>query len=97
MENNIEINITHGQLENFSVYKSEDGKFNLSATIGLYTETKKKIASYSVDTRNYYGTQKIDLPINTIPAILKIAEEIEVAVIKNCREGQLALPDKNNE
>ena len=52
------------------------------------------MSSYSINTRSYYDNN-IDLPIGTIPAIQKIAEEIELATIKHCREGQLALPDNN--
>lgn len=94
-DNNIEINITHGKLESFSVHLGD--KLHISATLGLYTDAENKVSSFSVDTRNYYGETKIDLPIGTIPAIQKIAEEIELAVVRKCREGQLALAEKNNE
>lgn len=92
MENKqIEINITKGMLESFTVYiDTETNEKNISATIGLYTDVNKKITQYSIDTRNYYGN-KIEFPISTYPAINKICEELELATIRHCREGQLCL------
>ena len=95
MENKIDIHITKGKLESFSVYLTDDEVPNISASIGLYTDGEQKITSFSIDTRNYYGNQQIDLPLGTIPAIKKIAEEIELATIRKCREHQLALPANN--
>ena len=91
----IEIHISKGILESFAVeIDKETSEINLSATTGLYTDHDKRVSSYSINTRSYYDNN-IDLPIGTIPAIQKIAEEIELATIKHCREGQLALPDNN--
>ena len=96
-KNKIDINITNGRLESFSINIGEDRLPSISATIGLYTDGGKRITTYSVDTRNYYGDNQIDLPIGTIPAIQKIAEEIEIATIRKCREGQLCLSDNNED
>ena len=91
----IDIHITKGKLEVFTIYLQEDNAPDISATIGLYTDGDKKITSFNVDTRNYYGDNKIELPLGTLPAIQKIAEEIELATIRKCREHQLALPANN--
>lgn len=96
MDKELKIEITHGKLESFTVNVRDHNKFDIGATIGLYTDAEQKITSFSIDTRSYYGDQKIDLPIGTIQSILKIAEELEVAVIRKCREGQKALPSPEN-
>ena len=88
----IDIQISYGKLEQFTIYISDDLP-KLSATIGLYTNGGAKITSFSVDTRSYYGDNQIDLPMGIDREILKIAEEIEIATIRKCREGQLALQD----
>lgn len=90
-KNKIDIHITHGKLESFSV-GMEDKQINISANIGLYTDNKQKITSFSVDSRQYYGNQKIEFPLSIYPAIQKIAEEIELSTIRKCRENQLSLP-----
>jgi hypothetical protein len=92
----IDIHISKGKLESFTVYVDDENTPNISTTIGLYTEHNQKITTFSVDTRNYYGNSKIDLPIGTIPAIQKIIEELELATIRKCREGQLSLSANND-
>jgi len=92
---NINIQIAHGRLEQFTVYLNEEGKKDISASIGLYTHQGKKVTSYCIDTRSYYENT-IDFPISTFPAIQKIAEEIELSAIRHCREGQQSLPESNN-
>jgi hypothetical protein len=91
MNNKIEISITHGKLENFTVHIDNDGKKDINAVIGLYTDGERKISSFSIDTRNYYGQTKIEFPTKTLNAIKKICEELELITILKCREHQLSL------
>ena len=94
----INIEITKAQLENFSVSFQEDDKgFDnpmVSASLALLTEGGKKVSQYSIST-NSWSDNKFKLPIEMIPPIFKIAEQIEIVVTKHCRESQLALNSKN--
>jgi hypothetical protein len=96
MKNEIDIHITKGKLESFTVKLTDEEVPSISATIGLFTENGQKITSFSIDTRSYYSTHQIDLPLGTIPSILKIAEELEIATIRKCRERQLVLAENND-
>lgn len=89
-KNKLNINITHGKLESFSVFSKENG-IDISATIGLYTDQEKKITTFSVDTRSYYGDTEFELPISCIEPIKKIIQDIEYATVLSCRENQLKL------
>jgi len=90
-DNKIDIHISEGKLESFNVTMNEDGLPDLTATIALYTAHGKKITTFSVGTESWRGDTDMKLPIATIPAIQKIAEEIEQATILSCRESQLMI------
>ena len=86
----IKIEITKSKIESFTV-SFEDEKINISTTIGLYTDTDRKISSFSLSSTAWNEENKIEVPFNCIIPIKNIAEELEIITTLKCREGQLML------
>lgn len=86
----IDININQAQIESYRV-ELKDGMPEVSATIALYAGLKK-VSTFSVSTQNYYNTDKIELPVDIIEPIVKIAKVLEVIVIMSCRSSMAELP-----
>lgn len=91
----IEINISHAKIESFSVSCEEDIP-TVSATIGLYTENEKKISTYTVTNRKYYGEQ-IEFPPEIFDWLYRILDVIETTVTRNAQSKIWLLPSKNKD
>lgn len=88
----LDIQITKAKLLSFDVSFDEDKEqINVSATIGLMTETGKKITNYTVNSNSWRDEDKFVVPISMIAPIQTIAKELERIVTLHCRQGQLAL------
>lgn len=92
----INIEISKARLENFMVQFDSEGKMDLGATLGLYTEQGKKVSTYTMNTQNYYQN-KFELPLSVIDPVHKIALEIEKIATQMCRDEHLTLPDLKTE
>ena len=86
----ININITKAQIISYTVSLNEN-KPEVSATVGLFTEGGKLITNYSVSTNSWNDENKFELPFTTIEPIVSIMKELEVVVVKHCKDSQLAL------
>ena len=80
----ININITKAQICSFSV-ELEGDLPNVYATIKLCNSSGKKISEFSVSTRSY-ADKNFELPVEMIPAIKTIAEQLEVIVTRECNK-----------
>lgn len=79
----IAINISHAKIESFSVELS--GEFpTVSATIWLYTESEKKISTYSVSNRKYYW-EDINFPPEIYDWLYRMLDVIEWVVTRNAQ------------
>ena len=83
----LNIEITKAQIEGFSV-SFNDGKPDISCTIGLYTDSGKKISVYSLGTNQWEEEKKFELPIEMIEPIMKVAFQLEGIVVRHCKKGQ---------
>ena len=88
--NQLDIQITKAQIASFSV-ELQENKPNITATITLLTEGGQPITNYTISTNHWQKNNQFELPINMIPPILKIMEELEYIVVKHCKEQQKQL------
>ncbi len=86
----LNIEITKAQILHYSVTLGED-RPEVSATIGLFSESGKKISDYSISTDTYNEDNKFELPIGIVAPIMAIMKELEVVVVKHCKSSQLQL------
>jgi hypothetical protein len=86
----LNIQITKAQIESFAVTLGEN-KPEVEITIGLYTETGKKITTYSISTDTWRDDAKFNLPASIVYPIMEIMKELEVIATRHCREGQATL------
>lgn len=86
----LDISISKAQLMGFDV-KLEDGMPVVSASIALMTEGGKIITSYSAGTEKW-RSDPLDLSVNALPLIGDLARMLEGAVVRHCRDSQMALP-----
>lgn len=86
----LDISISKAQLMGFEI-KLEKGKPVVSASIALMTDGGKIITSYSAGTEGW-RSDPLDLSINALPLIGELARMLEGAVVRHCRDSQLALP-----
>lgn len=88
----ISISITNAKIESFSV-NIENNEPYISATVGLYTENEKKISTFSVTNRKYYG-EEITFPIEIYDWLYKMLDVIEQTVTLHAQSKICLLPDK---
>lgn len=88
----LSINITKAQLKSYTV-TLEEGKPVVSATVDLLTEGGQQVTTYTASTRKYdwETTSDFELPMEAIIPIVDLAKVLEQAVVKKCRDSQMAL------
>lgn len=89
----IDINITKAQIISFSVELKEQ-RPEVSATIGLFTESGKQITSYQIMTNHWTDTFRFELPIQMVEPILKIMKQLEDVVVDHCKHQQKLLGEE---
>lgn len=87
----LNISITKAQLVSFSV-ELKEGKPEVTATIALLTDGGKQVTTYSIGTDSWRSDTKFDLPVEIMPLIGDVARVLEAVAVRQCQDGQLALP-----
>jgi hypothetical protein len=77
----IDILINQAKILSYSVELNED-RPEVTAVIGLFA-AGKKISTFSLSTENWHD-KKFELPSGVIEPILKIAEELESILVREC-------------
>jgi hypothetical protein len=90
----IDIQITKGKIESFSVDLSGDFP-TVMAGVGLYTADDKKISSFSIGSASW-NSERFEIPADMIQPILDISQDLERIVMIKCNSmmGRLANPEK---
>jgi len=84
----IDIQINQAKILSYSVELKENQP-SVTATIGLFAG-EKKISSFSLSTETWQDIT-FELPTSVIKPILKIAEELETILIRECSSAIGAL------
>lgn len=97
MARSIDIQITKGKIESFSVELKEDLPV-VTATVGLFTADNKKISSFSIGSANWMN-DKFEVPPEMIQPILDISQDLERIVMNRCNSmmGRLEAPKPEKE
>ena len=90
----LEVKITGAQIKSFTVELDESGGTDISATIVLLTAQGEPITTHTIATNSWNDKDKFALPYGAIPAIHKIADELERVVTEKYSERFLSLPTK---
>ena len=90
----IDISITKAKIISYNVELNDDLP-EVTATIGLFTETDKQISTFSLSTKTFYS-QSFELPIEMIEPIKNIAQELETVLTRKCSSAMGLLESKNH-
>ena len=90
----ISIEVNQAKIISYSVDLNED-KPEILASIGLFS-SGKQISTFNLTTKDYYGGIQFKLPFEIIDPIIKISQELETILIRECSKvfGSLPAPKK---
>lgn len=83
----INISITKAEIKSFQVELNE-GKPEVSASIGLFSEGGKQISTYSISTDSWNKESKFDLPVELVAPIMSILSTLEKVLVNHINNSQ---------